>query len=144
MNKADIMLLYDYNYWATKQLLIAAERVKPEQFVAPGAFPWGGLRGTLVHTLDAEYGWRLRLQHNRDQDEELKESDFPKLKDLVQRWQEEEALMREYLSSLDDNALKKFLGTQSPRAPGASAYCGTACSTWSIMGHSIAARLPLY
>jgi uncharacterized damage-inducible protein DinB len=105
MNLTDIMILYDYNYWATKQLLIAAEKVNPEQFVAPGSFPWGGLRGTLVHTLDAEYSWRLRLHHNKDQDEELKESDFPSLKDLEQRWREEETLMRQYLSSLDDIAL---------------------------------------
>jgi uncharacterized damage-inducible protein DinB len=105
MNLADISVMFDYNYWATALLLEAAAKVKPEQFVAAGPFPWGGLRGTLIHTLDAEYGWRLRLQYNENQDEDLKESDFPQLEDLEKRWREEENLMRQYLSGLDDKAV---------------------------------------
>ena len=109
MNLADITTLYDYNYWATKLILVAAAKVTTEQFAAPGPFPWGGLRGTLVHTLDAEYSWRLIFQFGDSQAEDLKASDFPRIEDVAQRWQEEETLMRQYLSGLDDKAVTGVL-----------------------------------
>ena len=59
MNKADIVTLYDYNYWANGRILNAAARVTPEQFIAPAGLSHGSLRGTLVHTLGAEVIWRL-------------------------------------------------------------------------------------
>jgi uncharacterized damage-inducible protein DinB len=101
MNLADILTLYEYNYWANKRILAAAAKLSPEQLAAAAAFPWGGLRGTLVHTLDAEFGWRSFLQHGA-WPEELKESDFATFEHLMKRWQDEESLMREYLASLED------------------------------------------
>ena len=58
MNIQDIHLIYNYNYWANGKILTAAAKVTEEQFLAPAEFPFGGLRGTLVHIIDAEYGWR--------------------------------------------------------------------------------------
>ena len=57
MNIKDILFLYDYNYWANRKILTASEGVTHEQFTAPASFPFGGLRGTLVHTVDAERIW---------------------------------------------------------------------------------------
>src|SRR5690242_9506137 len=65
MNISDIQTLYDYHYWATQRILSAAARVSAEQFVAPCAYKLGSLRGTLAHLLDAEYGWRMLLQHSK-------------------------------------------------------------------------------
>jgi uncharacterized damage-inducible protein DinB len=109
MKLAEIKTLYEYNYWANHKLLTAAAGVTNDQFIASGSFPFGGLRGTLVHILDAEYGWGLLLQHGKFQTEELKEFDFPGLPELEKRWQSEERLMRAYLASLDDNALEGII-----------------------------------
>ena len=62
MNKQDIILLYKYNQWANALILNAAAKVTREQFLAPASFPYGGLRGTLVHTLFAEWIWRQRWE----------------------------------------------------------------------------------
>jgi len=101
MDKTDIDLLYDYNYWANQRILTAAERVTSEQFVAPAEFPYGGLRGTLVHILDAEFGWRRLLEHQTESPD-LAEADFPTFDSLTARWREEELAMRHYLSTLAD------------------------------------------
>lgn len=52
MNIHDIHLLYEYNYWANKRILAASAGVTSEQFTAPAFFPYGGLRGTLVHLVN--------------------------------------------------------------------------------------------
>ena len=54
MNKADLVQLFDYSYWATRQILRTAEELSPEEFVAPSDVTYRNLRGTLVHALDVE------------------------------------------------------------------------------------------
>ena len=76
MKVQDLILIYDYNYWSTKRLLAAAAKVSQEQLVAPAAFPHGSLRGTFVHLLDAEYGWRILCQQGLET-EDLSEAEFP-------------------------------------------------------------------
>ncbi len=105
MKHTDVLTIYDYNYWANQRILDAASRVSPEQFLAAGSFPWGGLRGTLAHILDAEYGWRTFFQQHRFPPDELKGDDFADLEDLQERWGKEEALMRDFLDSIDDAAI---------------------------------------
>jgi len=108
MRYKDILTLYDYNDWADKRLLSAAAKVTHEQFIAPAPFPHGSLRGTLVHTLDGECMWGHLLRAG-DWAEELKEADFPTFADLEKSWQSEERLMREYLASLDDEAVQHIV-----------------------------------
>lgn len=54
VNTRDIRMLYEYNRWANARILAAAAPISNAQFLTPGDFPHGGLRGTLVHTLFAE------------------------------------------------------------------------------------------
>jgi len=103
MNLRDILTLYDYNYWANHQILVAGTHMNPEQFVGPTAHSFGSLRGTLVHTLDSERAWRMLLQHHTlDYFDVLQDEDFPTFDSLEQRWQEEELAMRDYLVHLTD------------------------------------------
>jgi uncharacterized damage-inducible protein DinB len=104
MNRADITLLFEYNYWANKRILTAASRISPEQFVAPTAFPRGSLRATLLHILDAEYGWRELLDHRREVPD-LAPADFPSVAAVEALWAKEEAAMREFLATLTDEKL---------------------------------------
>ena len=91
MNIRDIQTLYDYNYWATRRILAASARVSPEQFLSSTAHSYGSLRGTLVHTLDAECAWRMLCQHQTLASfEAMEEGAFPTLDTLEQRWKEEE------------------------------------------------------
>ena len=108
MNIKDILLIYEYNYWANKKILLASARVRPEQFMAPASFPYGGLHGTLLHTLEAEWAWRALFQKIEDASD-LLAADYPTLSLIETRWQEEETAMRAYLASLRDEDVESHL-----------------------------------
>jgi len=106
LNLRDILLLYDYNYWATRRILSAGAHVSPEQFIVGTGHSFGSLRGTLVHVLDTEYGWRVLCQHQTTTSfDAIEEDSFPTLDALEQRWKEEEQSMRDYLAHLTDDDL---------------------------------------
>jgi len=110
MNKQDIQLLFDYNRWCNARILSAAAQLTAEQFLAPGTFPHGGLRGTLVHALFAEWVWRMRWQGTPpDFRFRLKPEDFPTCATLQTRWLEEETLLMEFVAGLTDEQLKSEL-----------------------------------
>ena len=104
MNKQDIQLLYKYNQWTTAKILNAASNVTQEQFLAPASFPHGGLRGTLVHALFAEWIWRNRWE-GTSPTYRLKPDDFPTFESLRTRWMEEEGKLMAFVESLTDEKL---------------------------------------
>ena len=104
MNKQDILILYGYNRWANVKILDAAARLTPEQFTAPAPFPHGGLRGTLVHALFAEWIWRKRWE-GTSPTSRLKPEDFPTVQSLQNRWQEEEMQLMNFVESVSDDRL---------------------------------------
>jgi uncharacterized damage-inducible protein DinB len=108
MRKADVVLLFDYNYWANRQILATADETPKEHFVAPSDVTWRGIRATLVHTLDVERSWRGRLRGEPKEswDAELREDDFPTARALAERWERDEGEMRSWLDGLDDAALE--------------------------------------
>ena len=108
MNIQDIHLIYEYNYWANGKILEAASKVTQEQFLASAEFPFGGLRGTMLHVVDAEYGWRgffVTKKFNED----LKPDNFPTFESLEKKFREEEELMRAYLSGLKDEDIESHV-----------------------------------
>jgi len=110
MNIKDTHLLYEYNYWANKKILAASAGVSHEQLTAPATFPYGGLRGTLVHTVDAERLWRILFETNIvTEDQYLIEADFPTLESLEKKFHEEEKFMRSYLNRLSDEDMNNHL-----------------------------------
>lgn len=110
MNVEDIALLYEYNRWATLRLLTAAELVNHEQLVKPTGHSLGSLRNTLVHTLDAEWDWRILLQSGAlSAFDTLKDTDFPDLSILKKRWAEEHGAMKEYIASLTEDDLTRIV-----------------------------------
>ena len=108
MNIKDILLIYEYNYWANKRILASSANVTQEQFLAPASFPYGGLRGTLLHILDTEWGWRALFQ-SIDSASELLEADFPTIAAFEAHWREEETAMRAYLAGLSDEDMERHL-----------------------------------
>ena len=64
MDTRDVRTLFAYNRWSNARILDAAARLDDEQFRSPSALPHGGLRGTLVHTLFAE--WNHGAQHRSE------------------------------------------------------------------------------
>ena len=108
MNLEDIQLIYQYNYWANRKILEAASNVTQEQFLAPAEYPFGGLRGTLLHVVGAECDWRGMFENNI-YNGDLQEEEFPTLQSLAERFTEEEKLMLAYLSRLKDEDMNSHL-----------------------------------
>ena len=110
MNIRDIHFLFEYNYWANKKILTAGAGVAPEQFIAPASFPFGGLRGTLVHLVDGERLWRVLFETQIvTEDQDLVETDFPTFESLEKQFRDEEELMRGYLNRLTDEDMDGHL-----------------------------------
>jgi len=118
MDKADILALIDYNFWANNRILSACERISADEFTRP-VMPdpgWGSLRGILVHTLDAEYGWRSVLQSQEDSDI-LEASDFPDIAALKARWDVEYAAWLDYAAGLNAEDLNSGYGDDPSSSP---------------------------
>ena len=104
MNKQDILTLYQYNQWANAKILNAAANITQEQYLEEASFPHGGLRGTLVHTLFAEWIWRKRWE-GTSPTVRLKPEEFPNFESLRARWTEEERLLMTFVDGLTDARL---------------------------------------
>ncbi len=107
MRADDIRLLFDYSYGATGRILSAAGRLTSEEFTwVPPIGGGASVRDILVHTLDAEWGWRSHLSHDgSDGSPELIPADFPDIPTLAAAWSADEVMMREWLATLDDQAM---------------------------------------
>lgn len=104
MNKQDILTLYKYNQWANAKILNAAANVTQDQYCAPASFPHGGLQGTLVHALFAEWLWRQRWNGTSPMTRFTLE-EFPTFESLRTRWAEEEKHLMGFVESLTDERL---------------------------------------
>ena len=104
MNKQDILTLYKYNEWANAKILNASANVTQEQYLAPASFPHGGLRGTLLHALFAEWIWRKRWE-GTSPTVRLKPEDFPTFESLRTRWAAEEKQLMDFVNGLTDEKL---------------------------------------
>ena len=117
MNKQDILVLYQYNQWTNAKILNAASNVTQEGYLAPASFPHGGLRGTLVHALFAEWIWRKRWE-GTSPSKRLKPEDFPTFESLRTRWAEEENALMSFVNGLTDEKLEsKFSYTTTDGKP---------------------------
>ncbi len=104
MNKQDILTLYRYNRWANHKILNAAANVTQEQFLADATYPHGGLRGTLVHALFAEWIWCNRWEGNSPT-VRIKPDEFPTFESLRERWLAEEQRLMQFVENLTDEKL---------------------------------------
>jgi uncharacterized damage-inducible protein DinB len=114
MNKSEITTLIDFNFWANDRILNACEHISTDEFTRlhapnPG---WDSLRGILVHTLDAEYGWRSVLQ-GLDANYILNADDFADVEALKSFWGKERAAWLDYVAQLSDKNLNLGYGDDS-------------------------------
>jgi uncharacterized damage-inducible protein DinB len=103
----DIRLLFDYSYAATARILDAACRLTSDEWIGPAPVRGtGSLRHILVHVFDTERDWREELRVGQyGAGSELDPEAFPDVATLARAWHEDQATMRSWLATLDDEAL---------------------------------------
>ena len=106
MTVQDLEDLYDYGYWATKKLVGVMSQLMPEQFTQSVGGSYGSIRNTLVHILSAEWGWLDRCGGPK-RGPRLNPADYPTLESLLEIWSKVEGYVREFLSTLKDEDLRR-------------------------------------
>jgi uncharacterized damage-inducible protein DinB len=114
MNQQDILVLFRYNQWANGKILNAAATLPQELFLREASYPHSGLRGTLVHTLFAEWIWRSRWQ-GESPTKRFKTDEFPTFDSLYQRWMQEEHVLMGYVEGLTDDLLNQHFHYKTTR-----------------------------
>ena len=104
MRHSDIQLIFQYNEWANRRILEAAEGISNDEWTTPNQLGWGDLRGILVHIVTAEIGWRNRLS-GQGELERPAPADFADVAALRARYESEAALLRDYINGLSDAAV---------------------------------------
>ena len=114
MHKSEILKLFQYNAWSNTKILDAASHVSTEQFIAPAPFPHGGLRGTLHHSLFAEWVWRNRWE-GTPSNIWLKPHDFLTIEALQACWKGEETKLMDFVANITEEQLDsqiKYVSTE--------------------------------
>ena len=106
MDLTEIATLVDYLVWTRGRVLSAASHLTPSAFVEADTITTRDLRGTLVHQLENEWAWRVRLRDGAFPAGDLDPLDFPDIYALARRWRHEEAELRAWLRTLTDERLR--------------------------------------
>ena len=116
MSIQQLSTLYDYNYWANERILSRVAELTDSQFFAATshsavAEPVEGhsLHQTLVHTLGAEWIWRMRSAEGVSPKALLKPDELPTLSAIRACWREEEQKMRAFVAGLSDDDLNRTI-----------------------------------
>lgn len=99
-----IRTLYDYSYWAHRQVWACIAQLTDAQFARDFDWSHGSIHAQVVHTMGAEWIWFERLRGGWPR-AMLAPADYPTRDAVRARWDEIEADVRAYLATLDDAQL---------------------------------------
>jgi uncharacterized damage-inducible protein DinB len=108
MSPEDMRQLYDYNAWANRRAMEAAEALTPEQFTKPLGSSFSSVRDTLAHIYGAEWIWLERFQ-GRSPASLPDVTQFANLVSLRERWLEQEARLLGFVRGLTQADLDRAM-----------------------------------
>src|SRR5690348_8269925 len=106
MSPDEIQQLYDYNAWANRRALSAAEKLTVEQFTQPLGSSFSSVRDTLAHICGAEWIWLERFQGRSPMSlpDLARFQDAPSLRGY---WLQQEQRMLEFVGGLTPSELER-------------------------------------
>src|SRR5216684_9425047 len=130
MSPQEMQLLYDYNAWANRRVLAAAEPLTAEQFLRQTGSSFSSLRDTLAHIYAAEWVWLERFQ-GRSPAALPDAAKFPDVISLRGRWLEHEARLLAFVRGLTQSDLDREMEYKTLKF-------GTYCNPlWQSMQHLV-------
>ena len=108
LSKEDVGRLLDYTVWANHRAMRAAATLSVEDFKRELGSSHGGVRGTLVHTMGAEWIWLERWK-GASPTSPLDEAEFADVMAVRERWTVIEEHRASWLHSLRQSALAETI-----------------------------------
>jgi uncharacterized damage-inducible protein DinB len=105
MNKDYFISLYQYTFWADRQVLECARHLTPQQFKLDLGYSVGSIWSQLAHMMAVEHWWFTFLAEKRI--DLLDEADYPTLDELRQQWDDVESYVLAYLESVTEQELTR-------------------------------------
>src|SRR5205823_5097672 len=102
----EIRQLYDYNSWANRRSLRAAEKLSTEQFLRPMGSSFSSVRDTLAHIYGAEWIWLERFQ-GRSPTALPNVNQFSDLPTLRETWRELESRLLAFAHAITQAELDR-------------------------------------
>ncbi len=125
--------LYDYSRQATERILDTAERLTPEQWLAPQTAGRGSIRDTLVHLVSAQGSWLTTwggpLPSGGASRGPVVPADFPDVTAVRSLLKTVDGATQAFLTELTDEALARVIVRQ--RAAGGEMRA----TLWQMMLH---------
>ena len=106
MSPEEMQLLFDYNAWANRRVLAAAEKLTTQQFLDPLHSSFSSVRDTLAHIYGAEWAWLERFQ-GRSPSALPYVEDFRDVTDLRDKWLEQEGRLLAFVRGLSQADLDR-------------------------------------
>lgn len=112
MNTKDILTLYAYNRWANGRTLGSVRPLDHDEFTRDLRTSLGSVKGTLVHTMWAEWVW-LRRWNGESPKRIFDESEFADLAAVAAYWQGLEDERQGFIANLTDARLEESITYQN-------------------------------
>ena len=106
MSPDETRLLYDYNAWANRRVLSAAEKLTAQQFLNPLHSSFTSVRDTLAHIYGAEWAWLERFQ-GRTPAALPSAEEFRDIAGLRAKWLEQEERLLTFVRGLSQADLDR-------------------------------------
>src|SRR5262245_50918914 len=104
LDKPDASRLFDYTVWANHKVMRAAATLSVDDFKRDLQSSHGGVRGTLVHTMSAEWVWLERWK-GLSPKKMMDEGEFADIVALRDRWAAIEEHRASWLANLKPEAM---------------------------------------
>jgi uncharacterized damage-inducible protein DinB len=108
VNTKDIATLYIYNRWANRRALGSVRPLDHDEFTRDLGTSHGSVRGTLVHTMWAEWVW-LRRWHGESPKRIFDEGDFADLAAVTAYWGDLDDERAGFIARLTDDRLDQSI-----------------------------------
>lgn len=109
MRAKDLIIQFEYNYWATQKILAAAQKLHQRDLVDEEVHSYGSILGLLTHLFNAEAMWLQRCRDGVSVAGMRYETPCESLQELNAAWQIEEQAFLNYLNSLNEKELDRLV-----------------------------------
>lgn len=99
--------LIEHLFWVRDRILAASTTLTASEFRSGDTVTTRDLRATLVHQLENEWAWRIRLSEGAFPVGDLLPADYPTVDALADRWHREERDFRAWFDALSERDLAK-------------------------------------